>query len=461
MWYLFFALALADTGLRVTMTQRGIDRAKEKIEPLVTEYLRSIEPIVVTPKQPSSSDYVNITEIQLLNTTHSGFELSIDSGRGLKGTLLGFGARMNIALFWRLPLGSWRPLNDSNATIDNANIAFQIAASADEDGKPTITFTLSSITNFTIDIGDIISDGFIKQLINEIVVQIISREAPGMANGPVNEAIEELINENWNNGTANLTNLGINATFDYRLIPPPNFTQGFASVSIQGHVTYEEKPCPGVFPELPPAEAGQDVALMVNTGLIDCVLYQVTEAKIVEQEILKAMAKANISFDDRLKLDLGLAQVPQLSFSNGTTIVAKVGVMMNIAKNLSVLVPVIGLNLNASATIKTQLDLIPHNSSVSVSLFDVGVIGLSNSYLNTTLVPKRYVEQIQNEDWGNLINKMNALLDSALANNTNFNIPIPNNYSDLILQFTHDLTISSGFNYLMISADITNSSMYK
>lgn len=59
------------------------------------------------------------------------------------------------------------------------------------------------------------------------------------------------------------------------------------------------------------------MSFMVNHGLIDCVLYQVTAAKVVEQEITKAMAKANISFDDRIKLDLGLSKVPEIIFLNG------------------------------------------------------------------------------------------------------------------------------------------------
>jgi len=454
---LFFAPAFSDSpvgGLRLDLTEGFLTKVINFLEPTVAHTLKDMEPISLLTKDYNSSVF-NLTQVLLTNTSLQSFKFFIDSGHGFRGALMGFSATTNFSADWRFPASSeWSHLNISVA-LENIDISFSLALAA-SNGKPVVDFEIVSLQNVSINLqGFNFSNLTIHALEEAIDIFIQNALAPEL-NPRINAALNQTISDKWKGSVELPVNItGFNITFDYNLSQNPLFVPAYFSLFLEGIVSMNGVNCNRTFPFLPPSNVTRDFQFTINRGLIECVLYDVKQTRLLEQLISDQLDKMGISFDDRILLDIGLATVPDVIFDNDalkTTFNA--GLEIGVAKNISgKATQIITVDINATATIDPVISFHYMNSTVVVTLSDVGVTGLNASYFSE-LIPKKYYDQIKKEDWPGLIGKINTFLQTALGPKPVFPLKISDMVGNLILQFTKNLEFVTGPEYLMVAADI-------
>jgi len=442
----------ADTGLRLSISASGVQHAKQVLEPLITDLIESLEPISIPPY---NSSHVNISNITLVNTTHTGFDISINPQKGLMGTLKGFGAYVKLIIFYRILSEQWSEIKDDLSVV-GIDIGWSLGIQADAQGKPLVNLELE-FTNVNIDIGNPnnISD-WERDLINVAIDVYVRQFLPDQINPQINEAINKTISEKWHDGIFDLFNLtGINATVDYRLSQDPVFDPNFVSIPIQGHTTLDGIGCPLTFPNLPKVNYTQDLEIILDRGMIECLLDEVTQDRLLQHVINDLMKQKNISFDNRVALDVALSFPPDVTFSPDLQTTVSLGLNVTISKNeLNKFVPILTLDLNASATVKPSLSLHLNNSTVVIPVQGLGIDAVNASFYDVNRIPKNYLTQIQNEDWGNVTKKVNELILSTLGEHPVFVVKLPDSVGNLTIQKLTDIGLFSGENYVGIRADI-------
>jgi len=331
---------------------------------------------------------------------------------------------------------------------------------ADASGTPQIDFTIIRFFNVTIDLGNTRLPGFIQNIIDGIIEEYIERELPDKLNTQINAAIKKAITEKWDNGIINIPveSLGGNITVDIGLVPAPVFTSQIATFSLKGIPTLEGFACGAPYPDFPAFEHNEDFQIIINTGLFQCIANEVKDADLVDKIVKKQLADRNITFDDRVILDIGLSLAPQLNFMENLKIAVEVGLGIDIKRNTTKdIVHVLTVDINASLVAQPNITLTYTNSSVTVNLTNYAVVGLGAPFVNSDpgVIPKVYYEQIANENWEGLIDKINDLIKTNLGAEQSIYIPIQNtSYTDFLLKAASNIRFSSGPAFLMIEADV-------
>jgi len=319
--------------------------------------------------------------------------------------LLGFG----MDFFWELTwsLGLLGGSTSANGNISGTDLALTMAFS-ETDGKPSLAVSTDSVS-----IGHLVSGvweelpDFIAQYLDDALAEIISYALESQIKEIANSDLQKLIDTHWNN---TLVILPYNISIDYALSQPPDFFSEFFSIFVEADVTFgSDAKCPFSTPQFPPVS--NDLQIDFALSKLQCAFFNANEAKFIDHTLNYFLDKLNITFHDKVSIDIDLLSVPSMLFYGelmvNTTL--PVGVTISSADK-----QLLELFMNASVSAGVDLNLRVNDSSIAVLLSTLEVSALGHGVVSDA-IPQKYRNQLNDAKmWKALVTKINTLITTNL-----------------------------------------------
>jgi len=393
------------------------------VDPKVTEYIKKLEPITLGP---FAAGIVNLTEVQIVNITHSSFAIYILPDEGLSVSMGGFAA----ALVWTIKydyFGEWEYYT-SVASLNDTNISFSFKISS-EQGAPVVVISDDQIYIGILDVGKLPYE-FLRDFLDYILRSVINYEAPSFVISIANTDIAKLIPQLWTNGTKLL---GGELLVNYTLTQPPVFANQFATFYIDGSLNITSsgvKTCPYTRKALPDIPVTEDFQVTLDLSIVECILYQFALQQL----------SSTVSFHGMLSLDISLSQAPLITIVN-ELVSASIGLEVKFYRGSDSELW-LGLVGNETTALKIEMKLTNQTGRSQVNIsFPVQPLQV-DSFLCTGVnpqIPQRYRDQIQQEDWAGVVAKVNALIASQLKGKLppSIQLPIQDNVAEVLIHLSN------------------------